>query len=66
MPNAGTAPKYVYDEVDGEESSRLEFMFPFCADDYDVVGICCHIDEEHVVEVKNGSGFKTCDEFAFP
>ncbi|KAG5521345.1 hypothetical protein RHGRI_033788 [Rhododendron griersonianum] len=44
----------VYDEVDGEESSRLEFMFPFCAEDYDVVGICCHIDEEHAVEVKNG------------
>ncbi|KAI8568157.1 hypothetical protein RHMOL_Rhmol02G0175700 [Rhododendron molle] len=29
-------------------------MFPFCVEDYDVVGICCHIDEEHMVEVKNG------------
>ncbi|KAF7144907.1 hypothetical protein RHSIM_Rhsim04G0231600 [Rhododendron simsii] len=44
----------VYDEVDGEEETRPEFMCPFCAEDYDVVGLCCHIDEEHAVEVKNG------------
>ncbi|KAI8561759.1 hypothetical protein RHMOL_Rhmol04G0366500 [Rhododendron molle] len=44
----------VFDEVDGEEETRPEFMCPFCAEDYDVVGLCCHIDEEHAVEVKNG------------
>ncbi|KAG5528021.1 hypothetical protein RHGRI_028827 [Rhododendron griersonianum] len=53
-PSNGDCDLHVYDEVDGEESSRLEFMFPFCVEDYDVVGICCHIDEEHAVEVKNG------------
>lgn len=41
--------------VDGEEEfSRPEFICPFCAEDFDVVGLCCHIDEEHAVEVKNG------------
>jgi len=44
------------DEIaDGdEEFSRPEFICPFCAEDFDVVGLCCHIDEEHAVEVKNG------------
>lgn len=32
----------------------MEFPCPFCADDFDIVGLCCHIDEEHQVEAKNG------------
>lgn len=32
-------------------------MCPFCAEDYDVVGLCCHIDEEHTIEAKNGVYF---------
>lgn len=42
------------DEYDGDEETRPEFMCPFCAEDYDVVGLCCHIDEEHTIEAKNG------------
>ncbi|KAL3505671.1 hypothetical protein ACH5RR_031053 [Cinchona calisaya] len=38
----------------GEEESRPEFLCPFCAEDFDVVGLCCHIDEEHAIEAKNG------------
>jgi hypothetical protein len=43
-----------HEEIDGDDESRAEFLCPFCADDYDVVGLCCHIDEEHPVEAKNG------------
>ncbi|KAJ7955175.1 Protein DEHYDRATION-INDUCED 19 like [Quillaja saponaria] len=43
-----------HDEVDGDDDLRAEFLCPFCADDYDVVGLCCHIDEEHPLEAKNG------------
>ncbi|CDO98805.1 unnamed protein product [Coffea canephora] len=38
----------------GEEELRPEFLCPFCAEDFDIVGLCCHIDEEHAVEAKNG------------
>ncbi|KAJ8766853.1 hypothetical protein K2173_009157 [Erythroxylum novogranatense] len=44
----------LYDEAEVEEDLRSEFLCPFCAEDFDVVGLCCHIDEEHPVEVKNG------------
>lgn len=45
------------DDVEGggdDDSSRAEFACPFCAEDFDIVGLCCHIDEEHPVEAKNG------------
>lgn len=44
----------LYEETDVEEDLKAEFLCPFCAEDFDVVGLCCHIDEEHPVEVKNG------------
>ncbi|KAE8714215.1 hypothetical protein F3Y22_tig00110198pilonHSYRG00020 [Hibiscus syriacus] len=43
-----------YEEVDGDEDFKAEFLCPFCAEDFDIVGLCCHIDEEHPLEVKNG------------
>lgn len=49
------------DEYDGDEEIRPEFMCPFCAEDYDVVGLCCHIDEEHTIEAKNGVYFASQD-----
>ncbi|RVW39959.1 Protein dehydration-induced 19-like 7 [Vitis vinifera] len=42
------------EEFDGDEECLPEFLCPFCAEDFDVVGLCCHIDEEHPVEAKNG------------
>ncbi|KAK4338909.1 hypothetical protein RND71_040371 [Anisodus tanguticus] len=42
------------EEYDCEEESRPEFLCPFCAEDFDIVGLCCHIDEEHAVEAKDG------------
>ncbi|KAF7813549.1 protein DEHYDRATION-INDUCED 19-like protein 4-like [Senna tora] len=43
-----------HEDTDGDDDFRAEFLCPFCGDDYDVVGLCCHIDEEHPVEAKNG------------
>ncbi|OMO58396.1 Drought responsive protein [Corchorus olitorius] len=43
-----------YEEVDADEDFKTEFLCPFCAEDFDIVGLCCHIDEEHPVEAKNG------------
>lgn len=42
------------EEHDCEEEPKPEFLCPFCAEDFDIVGLCCHIDEEHAVEAKNG------------
>ncbi|KAL9257198.1 DEHYDRATION-INDUCED 19 homolog 7-like protein [Drosera capensis] len=40
---------------DGEiEECKQEFLCPFCGEEFDVVGLFCHIEEEHPVEVKNG------------
>jgi hypothetical protein len=35
-------------------SLNVESIFGFCSDYFDIVGLCCHIDEEHPVEAKNG------------
>lgn len=41
-----------HEEIE-EENSKAEFLCPFCAEDFDIVGLYCHVDEEHPVEVKN-------------
>ncbi|GAV91054.1 Di19 domain-containing protein [Cephalotus follicularis] len=43
-----------HEETEGDDDLRAEFLCPFCAEDFDIVGLCCHIDEDHPVEVKNG------------
>lgn len=48
------ADSFSGEEMEGEEGLRQEFLCPFCGEDFDMVGLCCHIDEEHMVEVKNG------------
>ncbi|GER42766.1 dehydration-induced 19-like protein [Striga asiatica] len=40
-----------YVEID-EKSEEL--ACPFCTDDFDVLGLCCHIDADHRMEVKPG------------
>jgi hypothetical protein len=44
-------------DVEGEDDLKAEFMCPFCADEFDIVGLCCHIDVNHPVEAKNGVMF---------
>ncbi|AEE74281.1 Drought induced 19 protein type zinc-binding domain [Arabidopsis thaliana x Arabidopsis arenosa] len=43
-----------FEEIDGEEEFREEFACPFCSDYFDIVSLCCHIDEDHPMEAKNG------------
>lgn len=43
-----------FEEIDGEDDFREEFACPFCSDYFDIVSLCCHIDEEHPMEAKNG------------
>lgn len=44
-----------FEEIDMvDDDVREEFPCPFCSEYYDIVGLCCHIDDEHAVEAKNG------------
>lgn len=43
-----------FEEIDADDDIREEFPCPFCSEYFDIVGLCCHIDEEHPVEAKNG------------
>ncbi|KAG4990457.1 hypothetical protein JHK82_023961 [Glycine max] len=42
------------EESEGSDDFRAEFLCPFCAEDYDVVSLCCHIDDHHPIQAKNG------------
>ena len=48
-----------YEDLEGEDDLKSEFICPFCAEVFDIVGLCCHIDEEHPVEAKNGVNQRT-------
>lgn len=43
-----------FEEIDGDEDMREEYPCPFCSEYFDIVGLCCHIDDEHPLEAKNG------------
>ncbi|RAL42080.1 hypothetical protein DM860_011863 [Cuscuta australis] len=40
--------------TDAEDDGKAELACPFCSDDFDVLGLCCHIDSEHRLETKSG------------
>jgi len=42
-----------FEEIDGDDDFQEEFACPFCAESYDIIGLCCHIDDEHTLESKN-------------
>lgn len=42
-----------FEEID-EDDIREEFSCPFCSEYFDIVGLCCHMDDEHPMEAKNG------------
>ncbi|CAJ1963300.1 unnamed protein product [Sphenostylis stenocarpa] len=42
------------EEREGNDDFRAEYLCPFCAEDYDVVSLCCHIDDHHPLQAKNG------------
>ncbi|CAL9231710.1 unnamed protein product [Arabidopsis halleri] len=43
-----------FEEIEGEDDFREEYACPFCSDYFDIVSLCCHIDEDHPVDAKNG------------
>lgn len=43
----------------GEDDSRPEFTCPFCSEGFDIVGLCCHIDDEHPIEARNGVSLRS-------
>ncbi|XP_010480228.1 PREDICTED: protein DEHYDRATION-INDUCED 19 [Camelina sativa] len=42
-----------FEEIDGDDVFQEEFACPFCAESFDIIGLCCHIDDEHTLESKN-------------
>ncbi|KAK7379020.1 hypothetical protein VNO80_04472 [Phaseolus coccineus] len=43
-----------FDEVNGDEDFRWAYPCPFCAEDFDLLELCCHIDLDHPTEAKSG------------
>uniref|UniRef100_A0A804Q0P6 Protein DEHYDRATION-INDUCED 19 homolog 3 n=1 Tax=Zea mays TaxID=4577 RepID=A0A804Q0P6_MAIZE len=43
------------DEVTEPRGGAESYNCPFCGEDFDFVGLCCHIDDEHAVEAKSGA-----------
>ncbi|KAL3649132.1 hypothetical protein CASFOL_005535 [Castilleja foliolosa] len=37
-----------------KEAKSKELACPFCTEDFDVLGLCCHIDADHRMDVKPG------------
>ena len=42
------------DFEEDEDDVEVEYPCPFCSDDYDLVELCHHIDEEHNLEATHG------------
>lgn len=38
------------DDFDGDDDVKVDFPCPFCSDDFDIVELCYHIDDEHPAE----------------
>ncbi|CAA3032905.1 Hypothetical predicted protein, partial [Olea europaea subsp. europaea] len=51
-----TEEDYEDDDVNDDVSDDRadELACPFCFEDFDVLGLCCHIDSEHRMDVKHG------------
>ncbi|PIM99484.1 hypothetical protein CDL12_28025 [Handroanthus impetiginosus] len=43
-----------FEDIDVDDDIREEYPCPFCSEYFDIVGLCCHIDDEHPVEANNG------------
>ncbi|CAN8241400.1 unnamed protein product [Cochlearia groenlandica] len=44
-----------FEEINGDDDFQEEFACPFCGESYDIIGLCCHIDDEHSLESKNAA-----------
>ncbi|KAI3986745.1 hypothetical protein MKX01_014283 [Papaver californicum] len=41
-----------FDDIDSEEEIRPDFPCPYCYEDYDIVSLCFHLEDEHPFESK--------------
>lgn len=48
----GDYGEYELNNFESDEKSE-ELACPFCSEDFDVLGLCCHIDADHRIEVNN-------------
>ncbi|XP_057509040.1 protein DEHYDRATION-INDUCED 19 homolog 4-like [Actinidia eriantha] len=44
----------IEEESEDEDDLKPEYVCPFCLDDFDLVGFCCHIDDAHPIDAKSG------------
>ncbi|XP_015891984.1 protein DEHYDRATION-INDUCED 19 isoform X1 [Ziziphus jujuba] len=42
-----------FEDFDGDDDLKVEYPCPFCSEDFDLVGLCCHIDDEHHSEARS-------------
>uniref|UniRef100_A0A6N2MZ47 Drought induced 19 protein type zinc-binding domain-containing protein n=1 Tax=Salix viminalis TaxID=40686 RepID=A0A6N2MZ47_SALVM len=42
------------EEEEDDDELRTEYQCPYCTDDFDLVELCSHVDEEHYLEAKSG------------
>ncbi|KAK4732304.1 hypothetical protein R3W88_025292 [Solanum pinnatisectum] len=42
------------DEDVHDDNVKTDLACPFCSEDFDMLGLCCHIDSEHRIEAKTG------------
>lgn len=42
------------EDFEEDDDIAVEYPCPFCSDDYDLVELCHHIDEEHQLEANHG------------
>lgn len=42
------------EDFEEDDDVAMEYPCPFCADDYDLIELCHHIDEEHQLEDTHG------------
>ncbi|GAA0171411.1 hypothetical protein LIER_41152 [Lithospermum erythrorhizon] len=46
---------YDDEEIDGNNyDGKVELGCPYCVENFDILGLCCHIDDQHFKEAKSG------------
>ncbi|KAE8692411.1 putative syntaxin [Hibiscus syriacus] len=42
-----------FEEIEEDDELMTEYPFLYCSEDFYLLGLCCHIDEEHNLEAGN-------------
>ncbi|KAL4363928.1 hypothetical protein GQ457_04G029040 [Hibiscus cannabinus] len=43
-----------FEDIEEDDELMTEYPCPYCSEDFDLLGLCCHIDEEHHLEAGHG------------